>query len=126
MGLALKIPRGSREATFAYANGPLTATWTLSTDHTGAQLVSTLESMLTFLRAMHMPETPRPATVHPLPVDLPAAAEAPELEVPAQVVDLMQHIAPKGEPAPYGPAAAAGDVARAQALGWELIPEDER
>lgn len=129
MGLALKILKGrtAGRAVFQYDNGSgMDASWTLSTSDTGAALIIKLDSMLRFLRSQHGAPVGPPqasqvqqlAVVHQLTP--PPAAMAPERELPAEAISLMQRLAPQGE------ARLAADIARAESLGFEMIPPDEQ
>jgi len=126
MGLALKVLRGKTvgKAVFQYSNDSgMEASWTLSTADSGADLITKLDRMLQFLRTYHAGPAPAPAppalaSVHQLVTPPPALA--PERELPAEAISLMQRLAPQGE------MGLAADIARAEELGFEMIPPEEQ
>lgn len=128
MGLTLKVLRGKTvgKAVFQYDNGAgMEAAWTLSTSDSGADLITKVDKMLQFLRTYHRVEqaTPPPqlATVHQLSVPAErSVARVPENELPAEAISLMQRLAPQGEQG------LAADIAKAQELGYEMIPPEEQ
>lgn len=129
MGLMLKVLRGKSvgKAVFAFdTEGGMEASWTLSTADTGAELVMKVDRMMRFLRTYY--ETEVPATPAPSPVQLATVHQlrtapperAPELPQQAEAISLMQRLGISPEQS------LAGDIARAEELGFEMIPPGEQ
>lgn len=127
MGLKLKVLRGKTvgKAVFAFdSEGGMEASWTLSTGDTGAELIMKLDRMLRFLRTFYeadeqvVAQPARMASVHMLKP--PPPEQAPELPVQAEAISLMQRLGMSPEQA------LAGDIARAEELGYEMIPPGEQ
>lgn len=110
MALRLKATKG--KAVFEYEEDGMTASWTISDQDSGPDLIKKTERMLAFLRQRILGEAPVPP--------VPPRGVGHHVDLPADVA------VPAAPPVPMTkPPALEADVERALSTGWELYTGEE-